>query len=359
MTTADILKLRLANQQISRKDFKTPGELVAWLGAVQAQDYLNSKWAIGLRLKNSIEDDIEQAVADKTIVRTWPMRGTLHYVSPENVRWMLELLTPRVAARAANIYKLAGLDKEIFLKSKKLFVKILKGGKQLTRNEIYQELERAGISTSSQRGLHILGQLAQEGLICLGLRRERQPTYTLLDEWLPQVKKLNRDEALAKLTRCYFKSHGPATLQDFAWWSGLMVTDIKEGLEMVKPYLHKEAVNGQTYWMANHLPDIKRSNTVYLLPNFDEFLVAYKDRSLSIDPRYVRQLANTGNGIFSPVIIINGKVEGTWKRAFERKKVFIDANLFTELGDNRKRSILTEAKRYAKFLKMSPELSFK
>jgi hypothetical protein len=360
MTTEDILKLRLANQQISRTDFKTPGELVAWFGAVQAQDYLNSKWAIGLRLKNSDEADIEQAIADKTIVRTWPMRGTLHYVSPENVRWMLELLTPRVIARAANIYKLAGLDKKIFLKSKKLIAKILEGGRLLTRNEIYRELEKGGISTASQRGLHILGKLAQESLICLGPRKGKQPTFTLLDEWLPPTKKLNRDEAIAKLTKSYFKSHGPATVQDFAWWSGLTATDIKQGLEMVKSELNGELIDGQTYWIGNRKPEIKnKPATAYLLPNFDEYLVSYKDRRLTVEGINANQLKAPGNYFFNPSIIIDGKVAGSWKRELLKDNVIIQIKPLNSVSERHKRPVIAEANRYASFLKLSPVILFK
>jgi len=358
MNTAEILRLRLANQQISRTDFKNPGELVAWLGAVQAQDYLNSKWAIGLRLKNCTEADIERAVADKTIVRTWPMRGTLHYVSPEDVRWMLELLTPRVAARSSSIHKLAGLDKKVFLKSKKIFAKILQGGKQLTRDEIYDALERADISTAAQRGLHILGQLARDGLICFGLHKGKQPTFTLLDEWLPRVKKLNHEEALAKLTSLYFTSHGPATARDFAWWSGLTVTDIKQGLEMAKRNFNKEVINGQTYWMTNNIDINNKSRVVCLLPNFDEYLVAYKDRSNVINTKYINQLVAPANGIFSPAVIINGKVAGIWKRSFEKDKVEIEIKLFNPVSETHKRSIVLEGKRYAGFMKKKPVLLF-
>jgi hypothetical protein len=356
----EILRLRLANQQISRADFKTPGELVAWLGAVQAQDYLNSKWAIGLRLKNSTEADIEEAVANKKIVRTWPMRGTLHYVSAADVRWMLGLLTPRVAARSASVYKLTGLDKKIFSKSKKLLAKILLGGKKLTRTEIYQALERASISTNSQHGLHILRQLAQDGLICLGPRIGKQPSFTLLDEWLPPAKKLKGDEALAKLTTRYFTSHGPATVQDFAWWSGLTVTDIKQGLEMVKTDLNKELINGQTYWLGNVIAGTKgKSNAVYLLPNFDEYIVAYKGRGLTSTAKFASQLIAPPNGFYSPSIIINGKAAGLWKRTFLNDKVNIEIKLLTPVSETHKRSIITEVNRYAKFLKMSPVLSVK
>jgi hypothetical protein len=221
-------------------------------------------------------------------------------------------------------------------------------------------LEKVGISTASQRGLHILGKHAQESLICLGPRKGKQPTFTLLDEWLPPAKKLNHAEAIAKLTKSYFRSHGPATIQDFAWWSGLTVTDIKQGLEMVKSELNGELIDGQTYWMGNMTPEIKnKSSVAYLLPNFDEYLVAYKDRSLTAKGKNANQFKATGNDFFNPSIIIDGRVAGSWQREFLKDKVTIQIKLLNSLSERHKRSVIAEAKRYAKFLKLSPVILFK
>src|SRR4051812_37664410 len=225
MTIKDLIKYRLYNQQISQHVFDTPGDLAKWFGAMQAQDYLNSLWAIGLRLKNATESDIEKAITDKTIVRTWPMRRTLHFVSVQDVRWLLKLLTPRIIARSATLYSQLELDEKLFSKCKKLFVDALQEGKQLTRNELYDILEKAKISTNAQRGLHILCHLAQKGLICFAARTGKQPTFALLDEWTPATKILTHNEELAELTERYFTSHGPATIQDFAWWSSLTVAE--------------------------------------------------------------------------------------------------------------------------------------
>src|SRR5882762_3244269 len=261
MTTHHLTHQRLHHQQISAPALTKAEEVVNWLGAVQAQDYLGSLWAIGLRMQQATEASIEQAIAARTIVRTWPMRGTLHFVSPRNVRWMLNLLTPRVIARCAGRYKQAGLDKAIFAKSRKLFIKALEGGGQLSRNEMYEVLEQGNISTTDQRGLHIIGHLAQEGLLCLGTRKGKQQTFVLLDEWIPSSRILARDEALGELAQRYFASHGPATLNDYAWWSGLTVADAKDGLEIVKTQLDHEIVEGSTYWMAQNRSVTPNSTT--------------------------------------------------------------------------------------------------
>ena len=221
MTGSDIAQRRLGNQSIAPAASLTPGEVVKRLGAVQAQDYLGALWALGLRMQRAVEADIEQAIANREIIRTWPMRGTLHFVAAEDVRWMLALLTPRILARAARRHQQLALDEATFARSETLFTNALENGRSLTRNQMMDVLEQAGISTKGQRGYHILGWAAQNGLICFGPRQGKQHTFVLLDEWLPSGKSLSREEALAELAHRYFTGHGPATIQDFIWWSGL------------------------------------------------------------------------------------------------------------------------------------------
>src|SRR5262250_1125569 len=135
----DIARLRLQNQRIAGATFEKPGDVVAWLGSVQAQDYLGALWAVGLRMRSAVEADIEQALANRTIIRTWPMRGTLHFVAAADIRWMLELLTPRVVAnKAQHLLRQFGLDEAAFARSKELFERALQGGKQLTREAMYE-----------------------------------------------------------------------------------------------------------------------------------------------------------------------------------------------------------------------------
>ena len=248
MTGSDIAQQRLCNQSIAPAALMTPGEVVKKLGAVQAQDYLGALWALGLRMQRAVEADIEQAIANREIIRTWPMRGTLHFVAPEDVRWMLTLLTPRILARAARRHQQLELDEDTFARGETLFTDALRNGRCLTRNQMMDVLEQAGISTKGQRGYHILGWAAQNGLICFGPRQGKQHTFVLLDEWLPSGNSLSREEALAELTHRYFTGHGPATIQDFIWWSGLTAGDARAGLEMVKSQLAHEQLDDQLYW---------------------------------------------------------------------------------------------------------------
>jgi hypothetical protein len=357
MTHQELLKLRLANQNISNFQFNTPGEIVKWHGAMQAQDYMGSLWAIGCRLKNFKEKDIEAAIAKKGIVRTWPMRGTLHFVAPEDAKWMLQLLTPRVISRAQSEHRRTGLDKETFDRSRKIFIKALQGGKQLSRSEMYLLLEGAKISTSNTRGLHILGVLAQQGLICFGPRIGKQPSFVLLDEWITNHNSLKGDEAIAALTERYFTSHGPATIQDFCWWSGLTQTEAKRGLEMVKQNFVEEKINEQSFWMKATIPAKIKTPGIYLLPPFDEYLVAYKDRSAALENLHLRKVFSI-NGIFSPVVIINGKIAAAWKRAITKKEVIIELQAFQKFTPSQKEAIRKAAKKYSRFTGLTPTLLF-
>lgn len=354
MTPQDIARYRLYQQQIARSRFKTPGQVVSWLGALQAQDYPGAKWSIGLRLPDRADTDIEQAIADKTIVRTWPMRGTLHFVAPEDVRWLLALLTPRVIASRARRHRQLALDEATFARSRELFAKALQGERQLTRQEMMDLLEQAGISTGNQRGYHILGWAAQTGFICFGPMQGKQPTFVWLDDWVPGGKRLTREESLAELAKRYFTGHGPATLQDFTWWSGLVAADARAGLEMVKSQLAREQVGGQTYWLPQNMPAWQdQPPDIYLLPGFDEYLLGYKDRSAVLDPEHSQVIHPGNSGMFSSTVVIDGRVAGTWKRTFKKDTVVITVSPFASLSETQSQAIHAAARRYSRFIGMS------
>ena len=376
MKSSDIPGLRLYNQHITHPRFSEPHDIVKWLGAVQAQDYLGALWAIGLRLKNSTEAAIEKAVEEKKIVRSWPMRGTLHFVAAEDLRWMLKFLTPRVIRRSAGLYREAGLDTRVFSKSSRLLSAALKSDQQLTRNEIYAIWERAKISTSGQRGLHILGHLAQTGLICFGSRKGKQQTFVLLDEWLPPSKMPQKEEALAALGLTYFQSHGPATIHDFSWWSGLTIAEAKEAVESLGSQLESKRQNHsthkqnagireqgnigtsvQTYYLVPTTDPQKSSRQVFLLPAYDEYFVAYKDRTAAFNPKIAKDMQKLGNGIFSSPVVLNGLMSGFWKRSFIKDKVLIEANVFSPLMKPASDGIEAAARKFGKFLKTSVEVS--
>jgi hypothetical protein len=349
-SSSTIAHQRLLNQQIARTMFDNPSDVVAWLGAIQAQDYLGALWAVGLRTRNATEATIERALADRTIVRTWPMRGTLHFVAAPDARWIPELLTPRMIERARGRRRELELDDAILARGKELFIKALQCGKQLPRDAMYQVLEAANISTAGGRGLHIVGELAQTGLLCFGAREGKRHTFALLDEWAPAAKSIERAAALAEIARRYFTSHGPATLQDFMWWSGLTIADARAGLEMVKSHFVQEVVADQTYWLPASMPSAGQPAPAgHLLPAYDECTVAYKDRSAVLNPAFAL-FEHSRDGILNPTMVVDGQVVGTWKRTLKRDGVVITPRPFGTLTNRESSAIAAAAHRYGEFL---------
>jgi hypothetical protein len=351
MTPSQLARRRLHQQHIAETSLTRPADVVRWLGAVQAQDYLGSLWAIGLRMQNPTEEAIEAAIVDRSIVRTWPMRGTLHFVAATDVRWMLSLLTPRVIAKSQSRFRQLGLSEAVFAHSRRLFEAALSGGKQLARAALYKLLEAGGIAPENSRGLHILGRLAQDGIICFGPREGKQQTFVLLSEWAPEAKAMQRDEALAELAKRYFSSHGPATLQDFAWWSGLTLAEASTGIEMSQSLLKRETIGGRKFWLSpSPSPPRAPKPAAYLLPSYDEFTVSYMDRSAVLDPVDAKR-TDSGHGIFVPTIVLNGQIVGTWKRTLQKQSVIIQPNFFTMPGKAEKQAFMEAARPYGSFLR--------
>ena len=239
MNEQDIRNYRLANQQIVDTRFRKPEELVAFLGAMQAQSYQDALWAIGLRLKAATKADVEEAIYQRTIVRTWPMRHTLHFVSPKDVRWMLSFYRnePIPKYQRSN-----GLDRSILEKGEKIIASAFKEKAQLTSREIYQKLAGSNIPALKKHEIqaHILRRAGRDGIVCFGSHIGKQPTFALLDNWVSKSKPIKKEEALAELAKRYFRSHGPATLKDFVWWSGLSLSDARLGIHGALPELSEE-----------------------------------------------------------------------------------------------------------------------
>ncbi|MFC6099898.1 winged helix DNA-binding domain-containing protein [Olivibacter domesticus] len=349
MDLKDIGFLRLHSQLVTCQQFTSPEKVVDYMGAMQAQDFSGALWSIGLRTKGATVKTVEKAISDGKIVRSWPMRGTLHFVASENLRWMIDLLAPRIIAGSAGRYKQLGLDEAVFLKSLKSLEKALADGRQLTRNEMYTSLEQAGISCSEQRGIHIIGHLAQLGYICHGSHIGKQATYVWLDNWLPYVAPIPREEALRRLALSYFKSHGPATLKDFIWWTGLKVSEAKEAIQLVRDNFIEKQIDGHTFWMVPELLELKRNKgSINLLPGFDEFMLGYTDRTLMVEPKYLPSIVPGNNGMFMSTIVINGRVEGLWKRTIIKNKIEVKFDPF-QVSANLDKRAKKELDRYAAF----------
>jgi winged helix DNA-binding protein len=340
----------MRQQRIGHKPFASPAATVHWFGAVQAQDYLGSLWAVGLRTRAATEASVERAIAERSIVRTWPLRGTLHFVAAEDARWMLNLCAPRTLARSARrLEQEYGIDGRLIARSAKVVGDALSGSKGLSRPDVYRRLESAGISTGGSRGLHLLWWHAHEGLICLGPRADKQQTFVLLEEWLPPSPPRSREDSLAELARRYFTSHGPATVRDFAWWSGLAAADAEIARESVADELDAITLDKQTYWQVAGTSAARTKPGCHLLPAYDEYTVAYQDRSAVLSSE-VAARADSGHGIFHPALVIDGQVAGTWSRELQQESVAITCRPFARLDRRQSQALAAAAQRYAQFL---------
>ena len=358
MKNFDITRLRLHNQRLSTTTFKNPAEAVGWLGAVQSQDYAGAKWAISQRVQNAIDASIEQAFNEGDILRTHVMRPTWHFVRPEDIRWMLELTAPRVNALCATYYRKLELDAATFKRSNALLTKNLRGGKQLTRAELTSLLQKNDIATTDLlRFTYLIVRAELDGVICSGARRGKQFTYALLDERAPQTRTLDRDAALVELTTRYFFSHGPATLKDFVWWSGLTMADANKGLDAIRSQLISHMENGQTYWFADVTPAKVLSPTVHLLPDYDEYTVGYTDRSMIFDPANTQKLDARGSELAQYMIVVDGLIAGTWKRTIKKREVIIELVRFKDFTKAEDKALAKALEHYGKFLGLPIRLS--
>lgn len=359
MKPSELVHHRLHNQYLAQSKLETPGQVVSWLAAVQAQDYAGAKWALGLRLREGSDDDVEQAFTSGAILRTHLLRPTWHFVSPADIRWMLALTAPRVQAANAFMYKKSGLDSALFKRSRAALVKALRGGQHLTRAELREVFQKAGLATEGEQRLsYLMMQAELEGVVCSGARRGKQFTYALLEERVPPARPLDREAALAELSRRYFLSRGPATVYDFAKWSGLTVTDARRGLEAVQSQFHPVNVDGQTYWLSEAAaPPGSPPPRAHLLSIYDEYISGYKDRSAIGDPRHAERLRAMGNDL-TAVILVNGRIVGTWKRALPKEVVSIDLTLFTSPSQAETRAIEAAAQRYGAFLNRTVALTY-
>ena len=321
MNNENIANIRLINHQLLRTDYTTPRQIVEHFGIVQAQDFNSAKWAIGTRLNGCTEKMIHEAFDKGEILRTHILRPTWHFVTPENIRWMLQLSAKRIMQSMKSRDRELGLTDEIYTKCYRIIEKTLDKDIFPTREELTTIMHDAGMKFDSSQMYHVISGAEANGIVCSGVLRDNKQTYALLEKRVPATKPLTKEESLAKLARIYFTGHGPAVLQDFVWWSGLSVGEARLGLASVQTEFISETIDGQTYWMpdVNIRPLPAGKSNVHLLPAFDEYIVGYKDRTAAISSEN-HQKAISSNGVFRPVIIKDGRVIGLWRKASSGKK---------------------------------------
>jgi len=350
MNRTDLVARRLHNQKLSPPDCRKPVEVVRWFGAVQSQDFEAAKWALALRMRSATNEAVEDAFNCGAILRTHVMRPTWHFVAAEDIRWLLELTAPRVDLRCGPGYRKSELDHTVFKRSHKILERALRDGKYLSRSELRRKLNEQGVEANDTvRMGHILIRAELDRVVCSGPRIGKQLTYALFNERVPATKTIDRDEALARLTRLYFRSHGPATLQDFVWWSGLSTADAKRGMELVHRSLEKEIIGEKVYWSNRSDEALGRlTSPAHLLPVFDEYFVAYKDREIVFGQQDGRSSWDT----LGPAVVINGVAAGVWKRTSDKKS--FEVKIKKALTKAERVAIVQATTRYAEFLGLDP-----
>jgi winged helix DNA-binding protein len=340
-----LVRHRLTNQKLLHSDLRDPADIVAWLGAVQSQDFPAAKWGLAQRSIGLTNDAIDRAFNAGVILRTHVLRPTWHFVTPADIGWMLTLTAPRVHQVSSHAYRQFELDPRTLSRARTIIARALDDGAQLTRAELAAALRRGGITASGPRLGVLTIDVEINRIMCSGARRGRQHTYARFDSRVPRTRALTREESLAALTARFFASHGPATLRDFAWWSGLTMRDVKEGVELAKPDLTLERVDDLEYWMGlGEAPQRRTAVCAYLLPNYDEYLIAYKDRDL------VGASDLSAQDVYTHQAVIEGQFLGTWKPAAAKDGVRLEVKLRRALTRPQERALQRAVVAYGQFV---------
>ena len=352
-----IASARLIAQRLVGEPFAGAVAAVGRFGAVQAQDFGAAKWALGLRTDDD-EAKLDDLLDRGAILRTHVLRPTWHFVLPEDADWLLELTSPRIRAGLVARHRDLELDAATATRAYTAFASALCGGRHRNRAELAEVLVAEGISPAGQRLAHLLMGAELDRLIISGPRRGKQPTYALFEERVPRGAPIDRDEALTRLACRYFESHGPAQLADFVWWSGLTVADARAGIAMAGDALPSETVDGKRYWFGatgagSEAGVAGVAGVAHFLPNFDEYLVAFRDRSAAVDPdlRFdSRTFAFGSLSLLSNVLTIGGRVRGAWRRTDKRDQTSLSLRLLGPVDRVEQASLDEAALRFSRFL---------
>ncbi|WP_346317055.1 winged helix DNA-binding domain-containing protein [Chitinophaga sp. YIM B06452] len=354
MTLAEILQLRLEQQFIARPFTGSAPELASHLCAMQAQDYAAGKWAMGVRLPGFTDAMADAAFADRSIIRTYSLRSTFHIVHPADARWLTALARERFISTTASMHRKLELDEKTFAKCNTIIHDALSGGRELTREELKALLEKKKINCEPQRMNNILYRAGMDEVICSGKRRGKEFTYALLDDYAPATKKLPPEEALSLLARRYIAGHGPATAQDLAWWSGYPVTACKAALLSHGKALHTETVQEQEYWLLPGTAPGKAATGMKLLSGFDEYYMGFKDKRPMLDEAFSQHMSPP-NGLLPYIILLNGKIAGTWRRDIKKNVIGMEYTPFKPFSAAQLKALKEAGKAFSTFMELPLE----
>lgn len=344
MTARELARLRLAAQRIAGPGMATVAEAAGWLTAMQAQDQYGILTSVALRTAAGTRDGVLAAFDTGEIVKSWPMRGTLHVVPAGDLPWMLRVTAPRVVRTAATRHAALGLDAAMLDRARELTVSALSGGRRLRRDDLFAAWNAGGVATDGQRAYHTLWHLAQTGTVCFGPTCGGDQLLVLVDEWIGSPRRPDRDEALGELASRYFRGHGPATVADFTRWTGLVAADVRTALAIAGPGLARLELDGTEYLMDERTPDLldacrPDARGVFLLPGFDEYVIGYGDRGAMLPAEFAQRIVPGGNGVFRPTVVADGQVVGTWRAAGRGAARTVEATPFTSFTDRVARAI--------------------
>jgi hypothetical protein len=348
---ADLMWMRMVSSGLTGTPFSNPAEAVGWHLAMQAQEYGPAKWSVGQRSRGLADADLDEAVREGSIVRTHVLRPTWHFVAAEDLRWLLALSGPRVHAWSARRYRELGLDGRTRARGERLIVEALSGGRRLTRKELAAELDRRRFDREGQRMAYLLMHCELERVIGSGGLAGKQQTYVLLDGRVPDGPKIDRDEALARLVRRYLQSHGPATVKDMSWWSGLTMGDLRRALGDLGGAVRSEEIDGMTFWALADAGRPPAPRGAHLLQTYDELIVGYTESRLWGDPG-ARRTAEAWASRMLPtgIALIGDRVAGHWRRTIGRNGVELAVRLHHGVGPAGRKAVEAEARRFERFL---------
>lgn len=331
MKVKELIQLRLANQRLTSAEFETCADVVGHFGAMQSQDYPMAKWAVGIRMRNATEEDVENSVNSGEIIRTHILRPTWHFVSRKDIRWMMALSAPNVKKATQYVDKQVGLTDEVFKKAWKIMAAELEREDNLTKEDFIARLTKKKIDVTRLMATQILIRAELEMRLCSGVRREKKVTYSLFDSKVPAAEKISKKDSIVKLASVYFNSRGPATVKDFMWWSGLSLADAKFAVSALSEKLKSASIDGLNYFYSENIKIPKKKITA-LLPPYDEFMVGYTEgRNIALPADIDKSFL--GNGIFKPLILADNTIVGTWKKI--NKEPYVEMQF---LNDNKKHS---------------------
>lgn len=361
MNLREVARLRLRNQRVSGGKFDSADEAVGWLGAVQSQEYPLAKWSLGKRTHGLKDPDADRLLTDGRILRTHILRPTWHFVLPADIRWMMLLTGPRIAAQMSRVPAIRLPDESVIERSFDVMRETLRGGRRMTRAQLARLLVDRGIAGDEPAATPLFMRAELDLVLCSGGLDGKAQTYALVDERASALDHFDRDWALAQLTRRYFTSHGPASIADFTWWSNLTVPDAKRGLDISGSTLEALEVDDTAYWWAGDTSDPAAADdpsaTIHLMQGYDEYIVGYRAPRTALNIEGLAPPAALVRPPFYHAIMLDGQLVGWWRRRPGKGAPVIETHLLVDLGQLGKVALAQAAERYAAFIGEPVEVS--